>query len=326
MKGEILKLLKETDGYISGQEICGKFGVSRTAVWKVINQLKEEGYEIEAVRNKGYALKSVSDVLSAGELESSMDTRWIAKKIVCFDKTDSTNIQARKLAEAGAPHGTLVVAEQQNGGKGRRGRYWESPAGVGIWMSVLLRPQINPVSASMLTLIMALAASKGIYEATGLKAEIKWPNDLVLNKKKICGILTEMNTELMEIQHVVIGIGINANLEGFPEELKETATSLYLETGEKYQRSRIIAKTMEALEEYYDIFVKTEDMSGLMDEYNRSLVNLGKEVCVLDPAGEFWGISAGINEKGGLMVKLADESVVEVISGEVSVRGIYGYV
>lgn len=326
MKGEILKLLKETDGYISGQEICEKFGVSRTAVWKVINQLKEEGYEIEAVRNKGYVLKSVSDVLSAGELASSIDTKWAAGRIVCFDKTDSTNIQARRLAEEGALHGTLVVTEQQDGGKGRRGRSWTSPPGVGIWMSILLRPQINPISASMLTLIMALAGVKGIREATGIETQIKWPNDLVLNKKKICGILTEMSTELMEIQYVVIGAGFNVNLEEFPEEIRKTATSLYLETGKRYQRSRIIAKVMEALEEYYDIFIKTEDMSGLIEEYNSHLVNLGNTVCVLDPAGEYRGVSEGINEKGGLIVRLQDNSLKEVISGEVSVRGIYGYV
>lgn len=326
MKGEILKLLKETDGYISGQELCEKFGVSRTAVWKVMNQLKEEGYEIEAVRNKGYILKSVSDVLSAGELESSISTRWAAGKIVCFDKTDSTNIQARKLAESGAPHGTLVVAEQQDGGKGRRGRNWTSPPGVGVWMSILLRPQINPISASMLTLVMAMAGVKGVREAAGIETEIKWPNDLVLNKKKICGILTEMSTELMEIQYVVIGAGFNVNLESFPEEISSTATSFYLETGKKYQRSRIIAKVMEALEEYYDIFVKTEDMSGLIEEYNSHLVNLGNEVCVLDPAGEFRGVSEGISQNGGLIVRLPDGSKTEVISGEVSVRGIYGYV
>lgn len=326
MKGEILRLLKETNGYLSGQELCEKFGVSRTAVWKVINQLKEEGYEIEAVRNKGYALKSVSDVLSREELKSSIETRWAGANVVCFDRTDSTNIQARKQAEAGAPHGTLVVAERQDGGKGRRGRGWESPSGVGIWMSILLRPQISSLSASMLTLVMALAAEKGIREAAGLKSQIKWPNDLVLNKKKICGILTEMSTELTEIQHVVIGIGINVNQTEFPPEIATAATSLYLESGRRFQRSRIIAKIMKAFEEYYEVFVKTEDMSGLMEEYNKKLVNLGNQVCVLDPSGEFRGISEGINKSGGLIVCLPDGTRTEVISGEVSVRGVYGYV
>lgn len=326
MKGEILKLLKEADGYISGQELCTRFGVSRTAVWKVMNQLKEEGYEIEAVRNKGYVLRSMSDVLSKEEILSNMETRWAGANVVYFDKTDSTNIQARKQADLGAPHGTLVVADRQEGGKGRRGRGWESPSGVGIWMSLLLRPQISSISASMLTLLMALAAEKGIREATGIESQIKWPNDLTVNKKKICGILTEMSTELMEIQYVVIGIGINVCQAEFPEEIKKTATSLYLESGEKHQRSRIIAKIMEAMEGYYEKFIETEDMSGLMEEYNAKLVNLGNEVCVLAPSGEFRGISEGINEKGGLIVRLPDGTKTEVISGEVSVRGVYGYV
>lgn len=326
MKGEILKLLKETDGYISGQELCERFGVSRTAVWKVINQLKEEGYEIEAVRNKGYVLKGTADVLSREELLSVIHTEWAGKDVVYFDKTDSTNIQARKLAEEGALHGTLVTADRQDGGRGRRGRTWTSPAGVGIWMSMVLRPKISPLSASMLTLVTALAARKGIEEATGLDSQIKWPNDLVLHRKKICGILTEMSTELMEIQYVIPGTGINVNQTEFPDEIKETATSLYLETGVKYQRSAIIAKIMEAFEYYYGKFTETEDMSALLREYNSHLVNLGNEVCVLDPAGEFRGISEGINETGGLLVRLGDGTVTEVISGEVSVRGVYGYV
>ena len=279
MKGEILKLLKETDGYISGQELCEKFGVSRTAVWKVINQLKEEGYEIEAVRNKGYILKGSADVLSKEELESTIHTKWAGTQVAFFEETDSTNNEIRRLAEQGAPHGTLAVAERQLGGKGRRGRVWTSPAGVGIWMSMLLRPQIDPMAASMLTLVMALSTRRGIEKATGLKSEIKWPNDLVLNKKKICGILTEMSTELMEIQYVIPGT-----------------------------------------------FIETQDMSGLIEEYNTNLVNLGNEVCVLDPAGEYRGVSEGINKEGALLVRLSDGTLKEIISGEVSVRGVYGYV
>ena len=255
MKGEILKLLKETDGYISGQELCEKFGVSRTAVWKVINQLKEEGYEIEAVRNKGYILKGSADVLSKEELESTIHTKWAGTQVAFFEETDSTNNEIRRLAEQGAPHGTLAVAERQLGGKGRRGRVWTSPAGVGIWMSMLLRPQIDPMAASMLTLVMALSTRRGIEKATGLKSEIKWPNDLVLNKKKICGILTEMSTELMEIQYVIPGTGINVNQMEFPDDIKATATSLRIESGKIQKRSEIIAAIMEAFEGYYDTFI-----------------------------------------------------------------------
>lgn len=326
MKGEILKLLKETDGYISGQELCEKFGVSRTAVWKVINQLKEEGYEIEAVRNKGYILKGSADVLSKEELESTTHTKWAGTQVAFFEETDSTNNEIRRLAEQGAPHGTLAVAERQLGGKGRRGRVWTSPAGVGIWMSMLLRPQIDPMAASMLTLVMALSTRRGIEKATGLKSEIKWPNDLVLNKKKICGILTEMSTELMEIQYVIPGTGINVNQMEFPDDIKATATSLRIESGKIQKRSEIIAAIMEAFEGYYDTFIETQDMSGLIEEYNANLVNLGNEVCVLDPAGEYRGVSEGINKEGALLVRLSDGTLKEIISGEVSVRGVYGYV
>ena len=326
MKGEILKLLKETDGYVSGQELCRRFGVSRTAVWKVINQLKEEGYEIEAVRNRGYALKGAGDVLSEAELLSCLKTEWAGGRTVYFDATDSTNVQAKRLAEAHAPHGTLVVSDRQDGGKGRRGRSWASPSGVGIWMSLILRPEIAPSSASMLTLAAALAVREGIREETGLSPLIKWPNDLVLNGKKICGILTEMSTELMEIQYVITGIGINVNQREFPPEIRDTATSLSLEAGRSFRRSSLIAAILKAFEKDYTAFLKTGDLSLLLEEYNACLVNRGKEVCILDPSGEYRAVAEGIDESGSLLVTLPDGTRREIISGEVSVRGIYGYV
>lgn len=326
MKGEILKLLKETDGYVSGQELCRRFGVSRTAVWKVINQLKEEGYEIEAVRNRGYALKGAGDVLSEAELLSCLKTEWAGGRTVYFDATDSTNVQAKRLAEAHAPHGTLVVSDRQDGGKGRRGRSWASPSGVGIWMSLILRPEIAPSSASMLTLAAALAVREGIREETGLSPLIKWPNDLVLNGKKICGILTEMSTELMEIQYVITGIGINVNQREFPSEIRDTATSLSLEAGRCFRRSSLIAAILKAFEKDYAAFLKTGDLSLLLEEYNACLVNRGKEVCILDPSGEYRAVAEGIDESGSLLVTLPDRTRREIISGEVSVRGIYGYV
>ena len=265
-------------------------------------------------------------MLSKEELESTIHTKWAGTQVAFFEETDSTNNEIRRLAEQGAPHGTLAVAERQLGGKGRRGRVWTSPAGVGIWMSMLLRPQIDPMAASMLTLVMALSTRRGIEKATGLKSEIKWPNDLVLNKKKICGILTEMSTELMEIQYVIPGTGINVNQMEFPDDIKATATSLRIESGKIQKRSVIIAAIMEAFEGYYDTFIETQDMSGLIEEYNANLVNLGNEVCVLDPAGEYRGVSEGINKEGALLVRLSDGTLKEIISGEVSVRGVYGYV
>ena len=237
-----------------------------------------------------------------------------------------TNSEARRQAEAGASHGTLVLAENQTAGKGRRGRAWESPEGTGIWMSLLLRPDFEPVHASMLTLLAAMAVEKGIRQVTGLSCQIKWPNDIVLNRKKICGILTEMSTEEDCIRHVVVGMGINVNLESFPEELKETATSLLLESGKPVRRAKLAAAVLLAWEDYYKEFLKTLDFSSLMEEYNDHLVNRDRQVTVLAPGGSWQGESLGINREGELLVRRPDGRIETVMSGEVSVRGVYGYV
>ncbi len=326
MKTEILRMLREADGYISGQELCNKFGVSRTAVWKAINQLKEAGYEIEAVQNKGYILKAAPDIMNENELKSIMNTKWAGQELVYFDSTDSTNTKAKELAEEGYPNGTLVVADNQMAGKGRRGRTWESPSGTGIFMTLMLKPDINPNNASMLTLVAALAVAKAISDITGEQALIKWPNDIVINGKKICGILTEMSAQFDYINHIVIGIGINVHNKDFPEELKETASSLMIESGgQHFRRAEIIEKIMEYFEEYYEIYLETEDLSALVKEYNSLLVNMHKNVKVLDPKEPFEGKAMGITPRGELIVDTW-ESRKLVSSGEVSVRGIYGYV
>lgn len=326
MKAEIIRMLKERDGYVSGQELCDGLGVSRTAVWKVINQLKKEGYDIRAVRNRGYHLVESGDVMTEAEIRSCIKGSLIGNQVVYYEETDSTNTRAKHLAEEGAPEGTLVVAETQNAGKGRRGRSWSSPRGTGIWMSVVLRPDILPAQASMLTLVAALGVSEGIFRATGLKPEIKWPNDLVLSGKKICGILTEISTELETIQYVVTGMGINVNMEEFPEELSRTATSLYLESGQKQKRAPLMGAMALALEEYYREFLKAGDLSTVKDTYEKRLANLNRQVTVLAPGGEYRGICRGINGQGELLVEREDGILCRVLSGEVSVRGIYGYV
>ncbi len=325
MKAEILKQLRQEDGYISGQELCGRFGVSRTAVWKAIQQLEEEGYKIEAVRNKGYHLIDSCDIMTKTELESRLEGTF-GREVEYHETIDSTNVRAKRLAEEGAAAGTLVVSDCQEAGRGRRGRTWVSPSGKNVFMSLILRPEILPSSASMVTLVAALAVCDGIEKATGLSSFIKWPNDIVSNGKKLCGILTEMSAELEGIHYVVVGIGINANMEEFPEDVKKTATSLFLETGEKVRRSRLIAAVMEAFEEYYEEFISQGDLSGLIGVYNKHMVNAGGEIRILDPAGEYTGRALGINEKGELLVEMESGEVKHVISGEVSVRGIYGYV
>ena len=326
MKEEILRLLRSADGYISGQELCNRFGVSRTAVWKARNQLKEAGYEIEAQQNKGYRLMAAPDLMTEAEIKSLMHTEWVAKEVLYFDTIDSTNTKAQELAEKGYPSGTLVVADKQESGKGRRGRSWVSPSGTGIFMTLMIKPDINPNNASMLTLVAALAVAKAITSVTGEEALIKWPNDIVVNGKKVCGILTEMNAQFDYINHIVVGIGINVHNESFPEEISQMASSLMIEAGGKrFHRAQIIAETMSYFEQYYDTFLKTQDLSALVREYDELLVNMNKAVRVLDPKEPFDGKAMGITPKGELIVDTW-ESRKLVSSGEVSVRGIYGYV
>lgn len=326
MKEEILRLLRSADGYISGQELCNRFGVSRTAVWKAINQLKEAGYEIEAQQNKGYKLMAAPDLMTEAEIKSLMHTEWVAKEVLYFDTIDSTNTKAQELAEKGYPSGTLVVADKQESGKGRRGRSWVSPSGTGIFMTLMIKPDINPNNASMLTLVAALAVAKAITSVTGEEALIKWPNDIVVNGKKVCGILTEMNAQFDYINYIVVGIGINVHNESFPEEISQMASSLMIEAGGKrFHRAQIIAETMSYFEQYYDTFLKTQDLSALVREYDELLVNRNKSVRVLDPKEPFDGKAMGITPKGELIVDTW-ESRKLVSSGEVSVRGIYGYV
>lgn len=326
MKAEILRFLKETPDYLSGQELCERLGVSRTAVWKVIRQLQEDGYEIEAVRNRGYQLRESGDVFTQAELKSVIGTHKVGENLVFLDTVDSTNTRAKQLAEAGAPDGTLVVAESQSAAKGRRGRSWLAPSGTGVWFSLMLRPQIEPEHASMLTLVAAMAVEKGIRDTTGLDGSIKWPNDIVVDGKKVCGILTEMSADMDCINHVVVGIGINANIRDFPKELQDKATSLLLASGQTVKRAALLNAVLLAWEEYYETFLQTEDLSLLAEAYNEKLAGLGGMVRVLAPKGEYTGTSRGINRRGELLVEREDGSITEVMSGEVSVRGIYGYV
>lgn len=310
---------------MSGQELCDKFGVSRTAVWKSIQKLKAEGYQIEAVPNKGYCLTGVADILNKEELENLRNTEWTGNKVVYFEVTDSTNIQAKRLGEEGWPHGTLVVAGRQEAGRGRRGRTWESPGHTGVFMTVLLRPSFLPGQASMLTIVAAMAVTKAVRVKYGLDVQIKWPNDIVLNGRKICGILTEMNTEIDAINYVVIGIGINVSNERFGDDTAKVATSLRIEGGGEIRRAELIWAVWEAFEAYYGNFIKTGDLQGIKHEYDGYLVNIDRQVRVLDQKEPFTGTAHGITAHGELIVE-TDEGIKRVSSGEVSVRGIFGYV
>ncbi|MDD3219967.1 MAG: biotin--[acetyl-CoA-carboxylase] ligase [Lachnospiraceae bacterium] len=324
MKKKILEILNARGGYVSGQELCELLGVSRTAIWKNIKQLKEAGYEIEAVQNKGYHIVSAPDVLNQEVIESALGS--LPYK-VCYKSTvDSTNTVAKQLGENQSPSKTLVAAEEQTMGKGRRGRIWSSPYGKDIYMTLMLRADIMPENASMLTLVMGLSVAQAIQKTTGLDTAIKWPNDVVVNGKKVCGILTEMSAQMDYINYLVIGVGINVNGESFPEELRDKATSLFIETKKEWKRAELIAECMRRFEENYNQFLETQDLSLLQEAYGKYLVNKDRPVRVLEPRNEYNGIARGINTQGELLVEREDGSVQQVYAGEVSVRGVYGYV
>jgi BirA family biotin operon repressor/biotin-[acetyl-CoA-carboxylase] ligase len=333
MRSEILELLRNTSEYVSGQELCHKFGVSRTAVWKAIESLKKDGYNIEAVRNRGYKLVDAGeDVFCQRELDACLAESGLVTKALFFEEIGSTNTEAKKMAEEGEGEGLLLVADRQTSGRGRRGREWVSPSGKNAYYTLMLKPQFAPDKAPMLTLVMAMAVAKAIKDLQPASAKgedkqvtIKWPNDILIGDKKICGILTEMSAENDYIHYVVIGVGINIKPQDFDEEIKDKATCIDAEWNIKTKRCELIGNIMKHFEKYYREFIKKEDLSGLKKEYEKLLVNAGREVLVLDPKGEYKGKALGITDTGELIVKKKNGATVEVYAGEVSVRGIYGY-
>ena len=259
-----------------------------------------------------------------GPLQS---TTWCGKERYHFAIIDSTNKKAKEMSQEGCKHGTLITAESQQAGIGRRGRSWSSEEGAGIYMSMLLRPDIKTEHASCLTLVAAISVAKAIAEMVNEETEIKikWPNDIVMNKKKVCGILTELSLDGCNIDSLVIGIGINVLNRNFPDEIKETASSLFLETQIEIEKEELIEKVWRNFEYYYDLFLQTQDLRGLKGDYEKMLANQNQIVKVLDPNGEYEGIAKGITNTGELLVETQQGTCV-VSSGEVSVRGIYGYV
>ena len=318
----ILELLRRQEGFLSGEDIGRELSITRAAVWKGIKKLREEGYEIEAVTNRGYRLTNPETMYNKRELEQGLKTKTMGQTIYFYEETDTTNNRARELALEGAPEGTLVVAEKQTAGRGRRGKVWESPLGTGIWMSLVLRPQIAPAEASVLTLLCGLATAEAIEAETGLSAGIKWPNDILINGKKAVGILTEMDCEMSEVHCVIPGIGINVNTASFPPEIAEIATSLYLECGKTVSRRRLVHKVLERLEEHYETFLRTGSFAAMLEDYRKHCITLGKEVHVLGRE-PFFAEALDITPEGELLVRRADNGKEEVVfSGEVSIRGV----
>ena len=257
-------------------------------------------------------------------IADQIHTKWAGKTVHFARETDSTNLWIKRLAKEGASEGTLALAEFQSAGRGRLGRSWEVPEGTSVMMSILLRPKFEPQYAPTLTLVMGMAVAKAV-KSLGFDVSIKWPNDVVVSHKKICGILTEMGVRDGKIDYAVIGVGINVNIKEFPEEMVDKATSLYLESGKDFDRSQIPGLVMEAFEKYYEKFAATCDLSGLKEEYESILANYNQPVRVLAKE-PYEGVARGITDGGELLVEKTDGTIVAVSAGEVSVRGLYSYV
>ena len=267
----------------------------------------------------------ITTIYNEETISKEINTKWAGKTVHFAKETDSTNERCTRMSKENVEHGTLAVAEFQSAGKGRLGRKWMAPEGSSVMMSILLKPEFEPQYASMLTLVMGLSVAQAVCEL-GVEVSIKWPNDVVVSHKKICGILTEMGVQDGKIREVVIGVGLNVNLKEIQDELKDKATSLYLETGKTYDRNRLIGLVMEKFEINYEKFVQTCDLSMMLDDYNMLLANKSQPVRVLDKISPYEGVALEIDKDGALLVRVQSGEIRKVCSGEVSVRGLYSYI
>lgn len=330
-KEKVYRLLHECpDEYVSGQDLSRRLGVSRAAIWKAIDSLRRDGYGIDARTGLGYRLTSVPDALSEREIQrilSAGAAGTACPSLRCFEEIDSTNSYLKREALSGAPHGTVAVANCQSAGRGRMTRSFQSPPGKGVYLSVLLRPQLSPSELMGVTGMTAVAVCSAVERVSGIRPGIKWTNDLVLNGKKICGILTEMAVEgeTGMTQSLVIGAGVNVSHtpEDFGPEVSQMATSLAQE-GYPVSRAALAAAMIEELYRLSDAL--GGGISAWVDAYRRDCVNLGKPVQLLWTDHQTEAVAEDIDDQFGLIVRLSDGSKTTVRTGEVSVRGLYGYV
>jgi BirA family transcriptional regulator, biotin operon repressor / biotin---[acetyl-CoA-carboxylase] ligase len=292
------------DAYLSGQHIAELIGCSRTAVWKHIEELRKEGFELEAVRRKGYRILKTPEKITADELRLGLKTNFIGKNVHYEESVESTQKIAHRLAYENAPEGTVIIAEEQQVGRGRMGRKWHSPKYTGIWMSIILRPNIPLPKAPQLTLLAAVAIVQAIEEYTGLLPEIKWPNDILINGKKITGILTELEAEADRINSVIIGIGMNVNQtkEDFPSELQEIATSLLQEKGERISRAELIKGIFNNLEKLYLLYLD-EGFLPIKLLWESYAISIGKKITARTLTNSIIGTARGITEDGVLIIE-----------------------
>lgn len=328
MKRRIVEVLKENEGeFISGQTLSDELDVSRTSISNYMNALKEEGYEIESISRRGHRLISSPDILTREEIVQYLDTRYIGQQILYYESIDSTNKYAKQIATEENSEGIVVISEEQTEGRGRLGRNWTSPKGKGVWMSIIVKPDIEPIDASKVTQITAASIYSALREM-GIETQIKWPNDIILNNKKVCGILTEMSSEMMQINYMVIGIGINANLEqdDIPEDIREKATSIKIETGVNIDRKELVGKILNKFEYFYDLLAGQDDIREALEICRAKSILIGKNIRVIEKKRELKRQAIDLTERGELIVKDEDGNTSVIVSGEVSVRGENGYV
>ncbi len=306
----------------SGEALAADLGVTRAAVWKSIERLRRDGYEIEAEAGRGYRLVRATERLLPAEIARHFRPRRLAGAIVHRDEVDSTNRLAIELAREGAPEGTAVVAERQTAGRGRLGRTWESPARLNLYLSVILRPELSPVEVPRLTLAAAVAVADAIAATTGLRPEIKWPNDVLLGGRKACGILTELEAEAERVRFVVVGIGVNLNAlpDDFPPELRAKATSLAMEIGRPVDRAAFAGALLGALDEVYGEMLRG-GFAAVRERYE-AWHGLPGRVVSVEGGPRLEGVVRGIDDEGALLVETAD-GVRRVLSGEVTLRSTY---
>lgn len=311
-------LLEHPMVVLSGAKIARQMRVSRSSVWRWVEQLRALGVRIKGHGRTGYQLESMPDILLPQILQRRLQGISLGQHIHHFFKTESTNAVALRLAAAGAPHGTLVVAEEQTAGRGRLGRAWHSEKTNGIYCTVVLRPPLSPVQAHLLTLVAGLAAREAVVEVTGLEVDLRWPNDLLAQGKKFCGILTEMQAEAQRIRYLVVGVGVNVNHTKFPPALEAIATSLRLVGGKTYSRLEILERLLAAFERDYNRLL-AEGAAPLLARFSRfSSYARNKHVRVLGAREEFSGVTAGLDPTGCLLVRRdADGKTVPVLAGDI---------
>lgn len=318
LKNKILNLLEEYKGKnISGEEIANLFNVSRTSVWKVIKNLKEQGYKIESITNKGYILSEENDFLSQEKIVSLLKSCEDFSQVHIFKSLDSTNNEAKKMAVNKAPSGSLILSEEQTAGRGRRGKDFFSPANSGIYMSLILRPQLSVEDITLVTTGASVAVSRAIEKLFNLTPKIKWINDIYIDDKKVCGILTEGVTDFESgnIEAIILGIGINFNTMNFPEELKKKAGSLILEKISKISRNTLISQIVIEIFKVLDEIPKRE----YLQEYKERSWILGNKIEVLGANETYKAKALDINEKGELIIALENGEIKTLLSGEVSI-------